>query len=318
MRKVVFVTILLTIFYSSLNAKGAAAGTHISNIAYIHYSADGRDYNNSSNTVIDVVDQLIDVYVSFSQNMPTYIESGDRDQPLAFKVTNVGNGADKFTLYSDSNNSVLTNSPARIYIDTNNNNILDLSSDLQVVDINLSADESVTVFVVNNIIDGDFARSSRYYHRLKAVSFRGGSGIKATLHNAKGVDGVNAIDGLRGGVSVATGIYEMLAFKIKIDKSIAQIQNSLGEPNATTGAVIVYSLEVYIDGSGEATDILISDQIPDGMKYVSGSLKLNSKTLSDSIDSDDGDFDGRAIHVNIAKITDSDEKQIVTFATVIQ
>ncbi len=313
----IFIIMILFLTHS-LHARGVDAGTIISNTAHIYYSNAGVDHNFSSNTVIDVVEQLIDPLVDFTQNSPTYIESGDTLQALTFRLTNIGNGADKFRLFTTPASSAVTTSSPTIYIDSDADGVFNPSQDIAILDINLSADESVVLFVVNSIVNSELTRASRHYFTLQAVSVRGGSGVAGRVHPSAGVDSTSAIDGLRGGVSSDVGVYEVLAFKVKIDKSVADVVNTQGEPNATTGATITYALEVYLDGDGSASNIVLVDNIPQGMEYVDGSMQLNGVALSDAVDGDEGDFNTTAIRVRLGEISDESAKQRITFKAVIQ
>ena len=53
---------------------------------------------------------------------------------------------------------------------------------------------------------------------------------------------------------------------------------------------MLYSLVISVSGSGTATGVVVTDPIPANATYVPGTLALNSSSLTDIADGDEGDM----------------------------
>lgn len=286
---------------TSLLAKGALAGTEISNFATVTYEMEGASYTAASNTISDRVDQIIDVDVVWNDASAIIVASGDIGRVLTFKVTNTGNGEDTFILSYDiddpASDFIVTN--PKIYIDTNQNGVFDPSIDNEAYSITLAADASAIVFFVSDMPVESYSDGSISSNGLEAKSTIGGSGAPGTLYPGGGVEGVFALDGISGGVDKGWGKYEMGSdLEVKLTKSATPESSEV-----STGTVIRYDIAVELQSNGSAENLVVTDPIPSGTTYVAGSLKLDGTTLTDAEDSDEGRFDGSAIEVALGTVT---------------
>ncbi len=303
MRKILFIALgWIVVGITNIHAKGVLAGTEISNFSTLQYEINGVPYTVDSNTIVDKVDQIIDVNVVWNDASPIIVASGEINRVLTFKVTNTGNGNDTFDLAYDitnpSSDFIVTN--PRIFIDTNNNGVFDVSTDLPVSSTMLAADAFSTIFLVSDMPTNSYISGSISSNAIEAKSTIG-SGAPGTLYPGAGTGGVFAVVGMSGGVSKAWGEYKMSNdLGVKLTKSATHSGSEV-----STGTIVSYNIVVELQANGSVGNLIITDAIPAGTTYVAGSLKLDSVSLTDAVDSDSGRFTGTNIEVNLGTATQS-------------
>lgn len=288
------IIILLISFNGFLLAKGVPAGTQITNVAELTYKIGVFDFNATSNTLVDVVDQVLDLEIVCQDNSNVIVQDGESQRALTFRLSNIGNGTDKFSLIHETNatSNFTVNNPS-IYIDTNANGVFDPAVDQQINDINLTADTNATLFFVSDIQSGNFASGSQSANGIEARSTISGSGIPGT---AIDLGSYFAVDGIRGGVDSDLCVYELATVNVVLDKSA-----TLSSDKLFSGTIIHYKIEVKVEGNGSVDNIVVKDTIPAGTKYVTNSIKLDSVSLNDS-----GHISGTFITVPVGKMTQKD------------
>ncbi len=188
-------------------AVGTAVGTVIENTAEVSYDLAGAPQTLQSNTTTVAVAERINVTATL-QSPQLAVDAGDTDRALLFTLTNTGNGTETFQL--TVNNVIAgddfdpTAATPAIYFDTDGSG--DFNSGDQPYapgsnDPQLSADESIGVFLVNNIPTG-LANGATGRSQLTATSATG-SGDPGTVFAGLGDGGVNAVIGLTRGEAVA-------------------------------------------------------------------------------------------------------------------
>ncbi|HIP60172.1 MAG TPA: hypothetical protein EYH01_07085 [Campylobacterales bacterium] len=277
--------IVIIIFFFNLStafAKGVRAGTVIQNSAMLSFSLEEEEFIIKSNVAKSVVDQLIDVKVSWMDTRPMVVSLGERQRVLTYKVLNSGNGRDRYTLLAQELNykSEFSLEEKRVYLDANDNYRLD-ASDPQRKTVTLDEDREQLVFVVSKIGDALTASSgSQNFVNLKALSRIGGSGEKGKIYIGRGIDGVDVVDGFSGGVSEDEGSYKLLIANVILNKDVS-IDND---------GIITVSVLVTVGGEGSVKDVNIVDEIPNETIYVKNSLLLDGGALTDQDDSDQGRY----------------------------
>lgn len=267
------VIIVFVINLSTLLAKGVSAGTVIQNSATLSFSLEEESFSIKSNIEKSVVAQVIDTKVSWMDTRPVLVSQGEKEKVLTFRVINNGNGKDRYTLVVDELDykSAFTLAKKKIYLDINNNFRFD-SSDRERKSVTLEADKEQLVFIVSKIDRELLASSgSQSFVNLKSISQVGGSGEKGTIHEGKGVDGVDAVDGFSGGMSEDEGSYKLLSANVIVSKNVTINEDGL----------ITVHLTVTVGGEGSVKDVNIIDEIPHKTIYVQKSLKLDGRFLSD-------------------------------------
>jgi len=285
-----FIMIALLLSASFLHAKGVSAGTVIENSATLSFSVQDEDFSLESNIVRDVVSQLIDVKVSWMDTRAIAVSKGDKGRVLTFKVINSGNGSDSFALQSEQagGHSDFETKKNKIYIDSNDNLKLD-KNDKKVSTIRLKEDETALLFISSNIVQKTSAISgSKSFVSLKATSLRGGSGKRGTLHKGEGINGVDAIDGIGGGVGSESGVYKLLNTNVHIEKSVYR-DGSVAE-HFLVGSILTVKIDITIQGEGTVDRLIVGDKLPEDVEYIKNSLRIDGKLLTDVRDEDRGTY----------------------------
>ncbi|WP_226701807.1 hypothetical protein [Microbulbifer elongatus] len=294
-------------------AVGTGAGTTISNTASATYTdTTGNPQSVSSNTTSLRVDELLDVTVASNDAGYISASSPEIGAVLSFTVTNTGNGDEAYDLAVNTALSGDQFDPenALIYIDSNGDGLYDAGDALYDASspLQLAADESIAVFVVADVPDA-LSSSDLGLVELTAESITAqasaGSDAPGTVFAGQGDGGGNAVVGSSGATAVAQNGYQITLVQPSFTKS-QSVVDPFGGSAAVQGAVITYTLTFSASGSGEITDVILSDDIPDNTTYLAGSITLNGAGKSDAADSDEARFDSSAtpprIEINIGTV----------------
>ncbi len=301
-------------------AAGTPAGTVIENTATVSFDLAGTSLTITSNTTSITVVERIDVVVTL-QSAQTLVAPNDTNRALLFSVTNTGNGSETFSLAIDS---VLPGDdfdpvPAlpSMYFDTDGSgdfNVGDLAYNPGVDDPVLAADESVAIFIVNDI-PGTVINGEIGFSQLTATSVTG-IGAPGAEFTGQGDGGVDAIIGTSGGADADVGEYLVSEVQISVFKAQA-VSDQFGGTQALPGATITYTITVEVTSSGTATASVLRDLIPTFSTYLANSITLNAAAVSDATDADTGEFDtsgAPTVVVRLGDLTQADGVQTVIFA----
>jgi uncharacterized repeat protein (TIGR01451 family) len=301
-------------------AAGTLAGTNIENIATATYDTGAGTVDIQSNTAVILVDELLDVTATSSDPGDVATTNGATNAVLTFRITNTGNGPEAFRLTPNVSNGGDDFDPvlSQVVIDTNGNNAYDPGVDTVYVagtnDPLLSPDQSVTVFILNNIpatqANGDRANVS-----IVAAAATG-TGAPGTTFTGAGEGGGDAVVGTSGADAEANGFLRVNAASVALSKS-ATVQDQFGGNNAVPGATITYTIVATVSGAGSLTNLVINDPIPAGTTFVAGSMTLQATSLTDSVDADAGNFNGSRVSISLGTVP-AGETRTVTFRTIIQ
>jgi uncharacterized repeat protein (TIGR01451 family) len=314
-------------------AAGAPAGTVINNTADVSYTVGTVTTTASSNLVTVTVVEMINVNVT-AQTPNFTVSPGDTAQVSTYRIDNTGNGPETFRLVLD--NAITSDqfdpvaaTPA-IYLDSGTSGTVGAfdSSDIVYVpggnDPVLAPDAFAIVFVVNNIpgtaLDGQLGVS-----RLTADS-RTGTGPAGTTFAGQG-DGINgavdAVIGVSTGTDSGDTTYLIAGVTVTANKTQAVLDTWSGS-RPVPGARINYTIAVNATGTGTATNVVFTDNIPANTTYVPGSLALDSVTVTDAVDlPDDGDYAPASgptparVRVPLGSLNTAAGTKTITFSVVI-
>lgn len=307
----------------SVNAAGVAPGTHINNTATVNYTFGGGHFTTTSAVAVVVVDELIDVTMTWQNSANVQVLPGSTNQSLLFRVTNTGNGSESFSLAANGALSGDNFDPSsdRIYFDTDNSGDFSAADQLYVPGSNdptLASGASVQVLIVANI-PGGLSNGNLGDASLSAAS-KTFTGTPGAVKTGAGDGGVDAVLGRSGGKAGATGIYQVGNSPFNFTKS-ATITDPAGGNQSVSGAVILYTLKVTPTGLSAVNNALVTDAIPANTTYVPHSLTLNGTLLGDGTgDGDPGDYNVTtpgAITVNLGALAANASAQIITFKVTI-
>lgn len=313
-------------------AVGTPAGDTIDNQAAVSWDTVSGPAATTSNLVSLSVDEVLAVTTTLQTAGNVIVVPGAIGELLTYRVENVGNGIEDFTLtifnaaVTDDFDPLLNT----IYVDTDPDGagpavpdgVFNLADDLPynpgsppTLDANTAGQEAVVIFVFNDIpgpgpppADGDLGDSE-----LTATSVTG-AGLAAGTGIAGGGDGgVDAVVSPGGPSSAATGTYQVASALVNTSKTA-----TLFGP-AASGTVVEYRLDVSVSGSGTAVGVLIRDPIPAGATYVPGTIELDSVPLTD-VPGDGADFNVSnpgAITVDLGNLTSASPNRTITFRVTI-
>ena len=267
-------------------ALGTSAGTPIVNRASAQYTVGPLPPITAySGTVTFVVAELVDAVVAWADAstpvnvlgpLPTY------GVDMVFSVSNIGNGNEDWVITVD--NQVLGDdfqpdaSPSSplIYRD-DGDATCDTATDTLVAGPEPIQADSVIYFCVYNDFSDTSAATGPADGEIAWVS------LTATSTHAGGASvQPGAGDGFgdlvlapSGGVGSDTGTYQVVLTVLNMIKSyaVADTVSSTGtEP--IPGAVITYTIELRVLGSGTALGVVVTDPFPTDTTYVPGSLSV--------------------------------------------
>lgn len=286
-------------------AWASQAGTTINNVATLQFLKGDAPVSLTSNVVSVRVQEILDVRVDTPEPRVS-VESGAIAQPMAFIVTNTGNGEESFALTADTGLAGDGFDPAfvEIIIDTNGDGVLDRAVDAayrpgQNPPI-LAAGASVTVWVICDIPAG-LTDDTLGLVSLTATSVSG-QGVAGAVLTGRGDDGVDAVIGATTATASATAAYRIGKPKAELIKTQTVI-DALGGARALPGSVIVYSLQARFGQGPAIRQVVIADNTPAGSTYLPGTLRLDGELLTDAADGDAGDVTNGAVQVRIGDVT---------------
>ncbi len=302
---------------------GVPAGTVIENTATVSYEYAGTAATVDTNSASLIVAERLDVVVT-RQGAEMPVQPGDPNRALLFRLTNTGNGNETFSLLLDSAlpGDDFDPLPAAtpIYFDTDGSGDLsagDVAYQPGVNDPVLAADTSVDVLIVN-AIPADAVNGARGLSELTATAVTG-SGVPGTGFPGGGDGGGIAVVGLSGASAAATGEYVVADVEIAFTKAQV-VTDPSGGAEPVTGATITYSISVEVQSAGVASAAVVRDPVPQYTTFAPGSIVLNGVALTDSADTDAGEFDDAgapAVVVRLGDLTMSDGIQTVEFSVTI-
>jgi uncharacterized repeat protein (TIGR01451 family) len=296
--------VLIAALLASAQAVRAAApaGASIVNVASLSYRSGGSEYGTASNLVSVTVDETIDFSVVPLGDLTVTADA--RNQGVAFRLTNLGNGRRAFAMALDPAQAGDGFDPTacRIYIDRADlaqPNLASAQPYGRGETLSLAAGEAVTIWAVCDI-PAEAGGTGRVALTARPVLAANDSAVplwapdRATAVNTYRIDaGLTA---------------ELLKSQSVVD--------AMGRARAIKGATVTYTLAAKLAGEGVAHDLVVTDPIPPGSTYVPGSLRLNGESLTDSADADIGQAGAEGVVVRLGDVA-APALRTVTFQVLI-
>ena len=277
------------------------AGTTIPNTARATFDGEGGVV---SNTAAIAVAELLDVSISADQR--TIEIANDTGQvPVAFRVTNEGNGRETFTLAATGGAIVA------IAADDDGDGLYDAARDRTLANpaLDLQPGASRRFFVLVRDLPASGGRTT-ITATATAVT---GSGAAGTTFAGAGPNGVDAVVGRTTASASASTIIVGGVGAPRLEKS-SSVRASDGSARIMPGAVVTWQLAAMFPRV--AGNAVVADPIPAGTRFVPGSLSLDGQPLTDAADNDGGRFDGAEIRVSLGTIAAG--TRTIRFQTIIQ
>ena len=275
--------IIFLLMIQDLFSVGVSAGTEIKNIAYLNYKVDAVAFTATSNELIDIVDQKIDMQMTCNESDVVVVGVGESKRAMAFVLTNSGNAEDTYTFSTVEGNPLdFSVNNAEVYVD-NGNGVFSIFEDSLATELSLASDANVSLFLVADIP----ADASNYSaNGIKAQSTLQGSLLYG---ESKKLNNFYAVMATSEEAKSDFCTYEVSNLALTLEKSA-----TFSSDKAYLGSTIHYKIDVNVLGEGTIEEIVLRDNIPTGTRYVPNSLKLDGVSF--------GDFNGTAIAVPLNPI----------------
>lgn len=313
-------------------AVGTSAGTTIVFPVTVDYNYGAIPQPTRSASTSFVVDRIVNVTVTKNSD-PTAAEN-QPNVPMSFRITNTGNGTQRFTLQTVSRpTNTWTMNNIRIYRDNNSSGSWD-AGDTLYADAgtfgDLVSDASFTVMIVADA-PGTVANGQTAVYDLVATAVDAGMltvSVPTAGPNTAGVDtvfidsaGSAAGDAARDGKHSAEGTYTVVtASAVTMNKTVL-VLDQWGGNLPIRGATLRYTITVTVAGTGTAQSVVVSDPVPANTTFITGSLRLNTVQLTDNADTDAGDVGGttpNAVTVRLGNLSSASPVQTIVFDVRIQ
>lgn len=256
-------------FLPSAHAAAPSAGTNISNIASASYTdSNGSNKTVTSNVVTTTVLQVASFTLIADQ---TKTANANGQVSLSHTLTNTGNGTDTFNVAvvnndtRDNTQDAYDFSGLNVYLDANKDGVPD--SQTPVTSVTLTAGQSV-----NLIVQATTASNNIFANDLGKLTVSAISGFDTSV-TAKNVDTVKITNGA----------------VISLLKS-ASVSNVDATSSSPAAREVEYTLAYQNTGNTTATNVTITDVLPSGLTYVTGSATVNGTAVSDAADTDGYNF----------------------------
>ncbi len=281
------------------------ANTLIENFATVDFTMNSVSESVVSNTTSFRVDEIISFSLVSNNPSGVLVQSPESNAVLSYTLSNQGNGDESFSIsISQSVSDDFDPSTSAIYLDSNGNGIYDDGVDTlyspTVNDPLVAMNDTLVLFVLSSI-QASLNPADESEINLTATS-KTGAGPSGTAYNGQGDGGVDALMGLQGGAITALGKFIVGSASASLVKS-QSILDPNGDNFPIQNAIITYTLELNVTGSGNLTSVNLSDLIPVGTTYVANSIRLNTLPLTDAADADAGVFNGTSVLVALDTVT---------------
>ena len=284
---------------------GVGAGVVISNRAEATYADEnGQEFLTISPTVSVTVSTVAAVTVTPDETEPSAtVGPGERVTRL-FRVCNTGNTPDFYTIASAE-----VSAPAALvslHFDLDGSGALDANDRPITLDSTMSPrlarGQCVGVLAV---VDANAGRVGEQF----TIRIIARSSVADAL-NAGAQDAGTIVNAYGNGARLTA----------PSDPSLPPVKLVEGHESVTTspGQGLNYTITFRNSGDTLARNVVLRDDLPDGLEYIAGSLRLSGRSLSDAADADEGSVVGRRVEIRVAQFAVGEVLEVALQARVTQ
>ncbi|HEV7893543.1 MAG TPA: hypothetical protein VGP08_23215 [Pyrinomonadaceae bacterium] len=265
------------------------AGSTISNRAEATYTdPEGNGFATVSPTVTLTVLTVAAITVTPDETEPSATVAPNERFTRLFRVCNTGNTPDFYTITAAE-----VSAPAALvslHFDTDATGTL-TPPDREIV-VGTTMSPRLNVGQCVGVI-------------AEVDSNAGRTGDRLTIHiNARSAvtDAVNA--GVEDAGTIVNVYGNGAHFSSPADPTLPPVKLVEGKDRVTSapGQPLDYTISFRNSGDIVARSVIVRDDLPQGLVYVPGSLRLNGRALTDQDDTDEGSVGGRIIQVRLAQV----------------
>lgn len=315
-------------------AEGTRVGTTISNTATVDYRVGGIDQTEETASDSFEVDRKVTFVINRVLDPVTVVSPGEANAVITFDVTNLSNDTIDLALAAAQLTGDDFNADnVRIFIGAANA-VYDGSQTQSSLIDELPEDETRRVFLVSDIPLGR-ANGAIANLTLAGTAYAGGApgqgalltssagantaGVETVLAEAADAEGGSA----NNGVYTARGTYEVSAATLSVAKTSRVVEdpvNGTSNPKAIPGAVVEYCIAVSnAAGSATATNVVVTDVLPDDLTFVAGSISVDgaldgSGQCTGGVSA--GSITGRTITAPLSDVAANDTRTAAFRATI--
>ncbi|NNE98490.1 MAG: DUF11 domain-containing protein, partial [Pyrinomonadaceae bacterium] len=263
------------------------AGTTITNVAEGEYNDDdGTTFETVSEPVVVEVQAVSSVVVTPDETNPSEVVVQNETIVREFNVCNSSNQADSYTITRAS-----VSAPAQItgiFYDADDNGSISSG------DVEITIGQALT-----NIVDPNSCIKILVRIDTNDVSLNQDVEIDLTARsNDTGtvngpVEDTGSILNNSGRPAEFTDPVDPTLIPSKLVENQSSYISSKNEP-------LEYAISFKNNGDAEARNVVVSDELPEELSYIAGTLKLDGVTLTDAEDADEGHVIGKNVIVRLA------------------
>ncbi|HVF44079.1 MAG TPA: SdrD B-like domain-containing protein, partial [Pyrinomonadaceae bacterium] len=265
------------------------AGSTISNRAEATYTdPDGNGFATVSPTVTLTVLTVAAITVTPDETEPSATVSPNERLARVFRVCNTGNTPDFYTVTAAE-----VSAPAvlvSLHFDNDATNTL-TPPDREIV-VGTTMSPRLNVGQCVGVIAEVDTNAGRTGDRIT---------IRVNARSAV-TDAVNA--GVEDAGTIVNVYGNGAHFSSPADPTLPPVKLVDGHDRVTSapGQPLDYTISFRNSGDILARSVVVRDDLPQGLVYVPGSLRLNGRALTDQDDTDEGSVGGRVVEVRLAQV----------------
>jgi uncharacterized repeat protein (TIGR01451 family) len=281
------------------------AGVSISNRAEATYTdADGTSFSTVSPVVTITVLTVASVTVTPDETEASANVSPNERVTRLFRVCDTGNTADFYTLTS-----------------------AEVTAPAALVSLHFDVDGSGTLSGADTLITLDSTMSPRLARGqcvgvIAIVDTNGGhAGEQFTVRIVARSSVADALNAGAQDVGTIINVYGNGARLTSItDPGLPPVKLVEGKEQVTTspGQALTYTISFRNSGDVVARNMLLRDDLPEGLDYVAGTLRLGNRALTDAEDADEGSVVGRRIALRVSQLAVGEMVEVAFGARVAQ
>ena len=282
---ILFAALLFPVFISSAQEGGPPGGSILQNQGYgLYKDDDGREHRTLSEIVKIVIQTVTLLYVTPNETEPSAQIQQHQEFARLFQICNGGNDSEQVIV-----SRVEVSSPARLvslYFDT------DASGTISSTDVEIHVGETLSPNLQTGGCIGVLALvNSESFPARTNLPIR----LTARSTTAAAANGIQEATGQIVN-AVTSGITS------SIDSPALLLVNGVKQTVATANEVLNYSLALHNSGDSPAQGIVFINDLPEGLQYVPGTLKLDGKLSADAQRAGEVTSSSSRIEANIAAI----------------